>query len=209
MGHIHQTSNFTTVQNAFVMFHDWINKYPHFSEEGKKTIFNTGFYITEPMSLKMDVDWYESKTDKKKHPELSEVYELNALGRLTTDNFYIETVTMPHGVALSIHIHNLDLWNDFEGLHFYFTDLLRHFANYKELGMDWIYYNITRLSVPLEHCEAQTEYYKNNPLAFFNDVQPNRVSEFHKNEIEKMQKCCNNEKRSINGGCKNCGDPSF
>tara|TARA_R110000737_G_scaffold298150_1_gene305002 strand:- start:286 stop:822 length:537 start_codon:yes stop_codon:yes gene_type:complete len=146
------------------MFHDWINKYPHFSEEGKKTIFNTGFYITEPMSLKMDVDWYESKTDKKRHPELLEVYELNALGRLTTDNFYIETVTMPHGVALSIHIHNLDLWNAFEGLHFYFTDLLRHFANYKELGMDWIYYNITRLSVPLEHCEAQTEYYKNNPL---------------------------------------------
>ena len=100
----------------------------------------------------------------KVEPENKIIGKWKLTNKELSDNFYIETVTMPHGVGLSIHIHNLDLWNDLEGLHFYFTDLLRHFANYKELGMDWIYYNITRLSVPLEHCEAQTEYYKNNPL---------------------------------------------
>ena len=162
MGHIHQTSNFSTVQNALVMFHDWINKYPHFSEEGKNTVFNTGFYITEPLSLDINVPWYDSKAHKRKHPELSETLELKALGRLQNEKFYVEAITMPHGVGLSIQLHDLDLWQDFEILNFYFADLLRHYANYKKLGTDWLYYSVTKMSVPQQYVDAQQKYYQEN-----------------------------------------------
>jgi len=148
MGTIHATSNFSTLQNAFVMLHDRVNRFAQDIdiENGKRTLFNTGFYITEPLDLGMNVDWYTTPVKESKGLDL-------VIGSKMVST--IEVLPTHHGTILSVHLSDVDLWEDFASLHVYLASFLKG-----RMLPHSIYYNITKLGMSAEHCSAQSDYYK-------------------------------------------------